>query len=105
MRGGIGINEEDASPLRQDIGAEVDNTFGFNLRLQVDLQNDFYLFLQPPTLAPSSSSRLPASTARPRNGFRRRGFDFILNPNFGLEAGYERLDGGIVWRGAVRSDV
>lgn len=104
MRGGIGINEENASALGQDIRAEVNNTFGFNVRLQADLQNDFYLFLQPTYTRTEFkfASAGVKSTPKDWDFGGGGGFGFMLNPNFGLEAGYERLDGDDVWRGAVR---
>jgi len=96
LRGGIGINEDTV----RGIDAEINNTFGANLRLQVDFDSGFYLFAQPTYVRPEFETDLGNTKDWEFGG--GGGFGFMVNPNIGFEAGYERIDEADVFRGAVR---
>ena len=100
VRGGVGLNEDTVSGF----DFKVNNTFGFNLRFQADFASGFYLFAQPTYIRPEFEAEgfgIELSQKEWEFG-GGGGLGFMLNRNLGLEAGYERIDGEDLWRGAIR---
>ena len=100
IRGGVGLNEDSVS----GVDVEINNTFGFNLRLQAEISNSIYVFAQP------SYTRYEVEAEGFGFEFSDKswefggggGLGFRLNQNFALEAGYERVDDLDTWRAAFR---
>lgn len=100
IRGGVGVVDDTID----GVDVEIDNLFGFNARFQVEFDNGFYLFAQPTYTrveASASIGNIGASDDAWEFG-GGGGLGFLFNDNFGIEAGYERIDEADVVNAALR---
>jgi len=106
LRGGIGVNDD----RFQGVDVELDALFGGVLRLEVDLNETFYVQLSPSYVRYKLDFSAPVaggtfSLSETSNDFGiGGGIGFRANRNFSLEIGYENIDSVDVFMFGARFD-